>query len=191
MFMRRTTLFIALTVVSLISLVSTVIIGYFALTTSSASSSNWMDQMWGGMGGMMGGYRETSTPVQNSFAAYFGVALVAFIVLAVIGFGGLVYFVVFPEIRSSNEQGLTITEKNAGSDTPYASVLKTLNEDERKVLQVLSSHEGKYLQKYIRNEANLSRLKVHRILARLSERGVVSLEKTGNTNSVLLADWLR
>ena len=189
--MRRTTLFIALTVVSLISLVSTVIIGYFALTATSANSSNWMDQMWGGMGGMMGGYRETSAPVQNSFVAYFGVALVAFIVLAVVGFGGLVYFVAFPEIKNSNEQGLTITETNADLNTPYTSVLKTLNNDERKVLQVLSSHEGKYLQKYIRKEANLSRLKVHRILSRLSERGVVSLEKTGNTNSVLLADWLR
>ena len=70
------------------------------------------------------------------------------------------------------------------------SVFKTLNEDERKVLEVLKSHEGRYLQKYIRKEAGLSRLKTHRVLARLAERGIVTLEKTGNTNEVHIADWL-
>jgi uncharacterized membrane protein len=47
------------------------------------------------------------------------------------------------------------------------------------------------LQKYIRNESGLSRLKTHRIVARLAERGIVTLEKMGNTNQVLLADWLK
>jgi len=36
----------------------------------------------------------------------------------------------------------------------------------------------------------LSRLQTHRVVARLAERGIVTLEKTGNTNQVLLADWL-
>jgi uncharacterized membrane protein len=69
--------------------------------------------------------------------------------------------------------------------------VKTLTEDERKVVEVLRGHNGKYLQKYIRNETGLSRLQTHRIVARLAERGIVTLEKTGNTNQVLLADWLK
>ena len=73
----------------------------------------------------------------------------------------------------------------------YESVLKTLNEDERKVLNVLKNHGGTYLQKYIRDEAGLSRLKTHRVLARFAERGMVTLEKSGNTNEVTLADWLK
>ena len=69
--------------------------------------------------------------------------------------------------------------------------MKTLSNEERKVIEVLNAHDGKYLQKYIRNEAGLSRLQTHRIVARLAERGIVTLEKTGNLNQVLLADWLK
>jgi uncharacterized membrane protein len=71
------------------------------------------------------------------------------------------------------------------------SVLKTLKEDERKVADFLINNDGKYLQKYVRKEAGLSRLKTHRVLARLAERGIVTLEKTGNTNEVRIADWLK
>ena len=59
------------------------------------------------------------------------------------------------------------------------------------MVEVLVAHDGKYLQKYIRSETGLSRLKTHRIVARLAERGIVSLEKTGNTNQVFLAEWLK
>jgi uncharacterized membrane protein len=69
--------------------------------------------------------------------------------------------------------------------------VKTLTDEERSVIQVLTVHDGKYLQKYIRKEAGLSRLKTHRILARLADRGIVSLKKTGNTNQVELSDWLQ
>jgi uncharacterized membrane protein len=66
-----------------------------------------------------------------------------------------------------------------------------LKPDKKKVLEVLIANDGKYLQKYIRKEAGLSRLEVHRILSRLAERGMVSLKKSGNTNEVVLADWLK
>jgi len=66
-----------------------------------------------------------------------------------------------------------------------------VTDEERRVIQVLKVHDGKYLQKYIRKEAGLSRLKTHRILARFAEKGLVSLEKTGNTNQVSLASWLK
>jgi len=45
------------------------------------------------------------------------------------------------------------------------------------------------LQKYITKEAGLSRLKTHRVVAALSERGIVQVEKYGNTNQVSLAKW--
>jgi uncharacterized membrane protein len=62
--------------------------------------------------------------------------------------------------------------------------------EEQKVLNVLMNHKGKYLQKYISKEAELSRLKTHRIIARFTERGIVSVKEFGNTNEVLLADWV-
>jgi uncharacterized membrane protein len=81
------------------------------------------------------------------------------------------------------------TSKQA-TEGAYDSVSKTLTADERKVVKVLNAHDGRYLQKYIRSEIGLSRLQTHRIVARLAEHGIVTLEKTGNTNQMQLADWL-
>ena len=85
---------------------------------------------------------------------------------------------------------ITLSQSVATNGNAYQSVAKTLTEEERQIIDVLNAHNGKYLQKYIKTETGLSRLKTHRIIARLSERGIVSLEKTGNTNQVYLANWL-
>jgi len=197
--MRRISLFLLLTVFSLASLVAVIVAGYFVLSASSSQySSNWMGQMMGGMGNMVGG--TGGTQVQNSAAGYFGVAFVVLIGVAVVGVGGLIYFFAFPEIKTSRALNQSLVANSATSVseaapekvvTPFESVLKTLTKDERKVVEVLTSHNGRYLQKYIRNEAGLSRLQTHRIVARLAERGIVTLEKTGNTNMVVLANWLK
>jgi uncharacterized membrane protein len=73
----------------------------------------------------------------------------------------------------------------------FASVVKTLTHEERRVVEVLAAHQGKYLQKYIRSETGYSRLQTHRIVARLAGRGIVTLKKTGNTNTVSLSNWLK
>lgn len=138
----------------------------------------------------MGG--ATQVPVQNPALPYFGVIFVVLVGFAIVGVGGLVYFLAFPEIKTAAPVVKTSAVQLAQNpNTPYASVLKTLTDEERKVVEVLTAHEGKYLQKYIRKEAGLSRLKTHRIVARLAERGIVALEKTGNTNQVFLANWLK
>lgn len=155
------------------------------------------------MSGMMGGYTGyggTQTQSASSVAPYFGVAFVVLVGISVVGIGGLVYFLIFPEIRSGavvtpyfpeSDSAVVSGENTVGvSGSPYDSVTKTLTEDERKVVEVLRVHNGKYMQKYIRNETALSRLQTHRIVARLAERGIVTLEKTGNTNTVMLANWL-
>jgi hypothetical protein len=206
--MRRINLFLVLTLISLVSLVVIVAAGYIVLaapSSSSSNNSNWMGQMMSGFGSMMSGTGNTQTQVQNSAAPWFGVAFVALISVGVVGICGLAYFYAFPEIRSINAVTKSPEVTNAPvvstsipsamisqtEATPYASVLKTLTPDERKVIEVLKAHDGKYLQKYIRNESTFSRLKTHRIVARLADRGIVSLEKTGNTNTVMLATWLK
>ena len=210
--MRRINLFLTLTIISLVSLVAVAAAGYIMLTAPTASSnnpSNWAGQMWGGMGNMMGG-NPTATAQTNSAAGYFGIAFVALIAVAVVGVGGLVYFFAFPEIRTARGVSPVSATPNIMAAAPTASaamaspakspepetspldsVVKTLTADERKVVAVLTAHGGKYLQKYIRNETGFSRLQTHRIVARLAERGIVSLEKTGNTNTVLLENWLK
>lgn len=184
--MRRINLVLTLTIISLVSLIAVIVAGYFVLSASSSqSSSNWMGQMMGGMGNMVGG--TVGTQVQNPAAGYFGIAFVVLICVAIVGVGGLVYFFVFPEIKISRalNQSLVATSGASVSEatsekvvTPFESVLKTLTKDERKVVEVLTSHKRRYLQKYIRSDAGLSRLQTHRIVARLAERGIVTLEKT-------------
>jgi uncharacterized membrane protein len=198
--MRKTNVFLIVLIVSLTSLIALTVIG-FAVFASGSQSSDWMSDMWnqmggGGMGGMMGG-TEPTTP-QNSALPYFGVAFVVLIGVTIVGVAGLAYFLAFPEFRTGvapvicdTTQANSIKQATQSQCTPLESVVKTLTDEERKVIEVLKLHDGKYLQKYIRKEAGLSRLKTHRILARFSERGLVTLEKTGNTNQVSLASWLK
>ena len=93
---------------------------------------------------------------------------------------GVIYFLVVPEMKNY--------VSGNGRDTTSV-VLKTLKPEERKVVGVLDAHGGTYLQKFITVEADLSRLKTHRVIAALSERGIVHVEKRGNTNEVSLVKW--
>jgi hypothetical protein len=196
--MRRANVFLIILIVSLASLISLTVIG-FAIFASGSQSSDWFSDMWSqmsgsGMGGMMGGTEPTT--VQNPALPYFGVAFVVLIGVTIVGVAGLAYFLAFPEFRTGVAPVIcdtAVQAEQAGQSqcTPLESVVKTLTDEERKVIEVLKVHDGKYLQKYIRKEAGLSRLKTHRILARFSERGLVTLEKTGNTNQVSLASWLK
>jgi len=96
---------------------------------------------------------------------------------------GVIYFLVLPEMKTYYAPGNGNGRKNT------AVVLKTLKPEERSIVNVLDAHGGTYLQKYITREAGLSRLKTHRMVAALSERGIVQVEKYGNTNQVKLAKW--
>ena len=202
--MRRVNLFLIILSASLVSLTVLIVAGMYVFTAAQQSPWSWMSGTWGGMmgnGGMMGG--NGGTAVQNPALPYFGVAFFVLVVVAVVGVVGMAYYVALPEIRAGATpvicenvpQGNAVgqeskVEQKQEACTPLESVVKTLTEDERKVIDVLSAHDGKYLQKYVRGEAGLSRLQTHRVVARLAERGIVTLEKTGNTNQVLLADWL-
>ena len=139
-----------------------------------------------GNGGMMGG---NTQPAQNSALPYFAVGFVVLVGVAVVAVVGMVYYFALPEIRTGSAPIVceiqpvpnvsAVEQKQEAACTPLESVVKTLSGDERKVVDVLAAHDGKYLQKYIRNEAGLSRLQTHRVVARLAERGIVTLEKTG------------
>ncbi|HZD12545.1 MAG TPA: hypothetical protein VE177_03385 [Candidatus Binatus sp.] len=96
---------------------------------------------------------------------------------------GVIYFLVLPEMKNIYSSG------NGNGKENTSMVLKTLKPEERGVVNVLDVHGGTYLQKYITKEAGLSRLKTHRVVAALSERGIVTVEKVGNTNQVSLTKW--
>jgi len=153
---------------------------------SSSTQPDWMTDMWSHMGGLMGGNMQTSDP----YLGYFGLLFVALVGVLVVGVGGLVYFILFPDLKSTSSQKQKKIPQLLEKSTALDSIRKTLTVDELKILEVLQNHKGIYMQKYIRKEAGLSRLKTHRIIARFVKRDMVTLEKIGNTNKVKLSDWL-
>ncbi len=189
---------------------------YLASSQPNQYSSSWVGQMWsgmggGGMGGMMG--NGTGTTASTS---YFWIIPASLIAIGVVSGIGLAFYLAFPEIRTVKETHVArMSEVAAGASPPVSGtvstvstptkalvpaettgdsfelVARTMTPDEKKVFDVLNAHDGKYLQKYIRNETGLSRLQTHRIVARFAERGIVTVKQVGNTNEVLIADWLR
>ncbi len=92
-------------------------------------------------------------------------------------------------VEPAETQTATIAEP---TETPQAldAILRVLNEDERKVVQAIAaSEEGFILQRDLRWKTGLTKVQTHRVLARLSARGIVKVEKYYNTNKVVLADW--
>jgi uncharacterized membrane protein len=67
-------------------------------------------------------------------------------------------------------------------------VFRTLSPEEKKVVDVLCDHGGRYARTSIRTEAGLSWLQSNRIISHLAERGIVSLEKNGASMEVVLKE---
>lgn len=179
--------FLILLVISIFLFIAILIAG-FLLTPNVTSPLDWTNNMWGCVNDWM-----TGAPVQGTDSSWilFGVLLILSIGLIIVGVGGSIYFYLFPEMSTCkvNLNNPEIQSSNS-SESSFKTILKTMTEDERKVLEVLKNHNGKYLQKYIRTETGLSRLKTHRIIARFAKRDIVTLEKVGNTNEVKLKGWI-
>jgi hypothetical protein len=212
--MRRIKIFFIILVVTLVSLLTLVIVSwYFAATSTSYYGSSWMGQMWGshlgnnsnyGMGGMMGN-GSTATP---SYLWLVPVVLGIAVGVAIIG---VAFYYAFPELKYiRGNTACNPVSINSGTKTQAVAtgnpaivssnskvggscevLLKTMTPEEQKVLNVLIAHNGKYLQKYVVKESGLSRLKIHRIVARFAKRGIVSVKEFGNTNEIVVSDWVK
>lgn len=208
--MRKLYIFLTIFIITLSVLLTLALVGwYLAATAPSYYGSSWMSQMWGshlgsngnygGMGGMMGNGHGTTT----SYLWLVPVALIAVVAVSVIG---AAFYLAFPQLRYVKRTCELPNAKNVSvepirSDAGLAVnsavepntcgvLLKTMTPEEQKVLNVLVAHQGKYLQKYVVKEAGLSRLKTHRIIARFAQRGIVTVKEFGNTNEVLLSEWV-
>ena len=74
---------------------------------------------------------------------------------------------------------------------PMDVVMRVVKPDERVALEVLKNSGGVCLQKDIAYKTGLSKLKTHRIVARLAERGVIQVRKVGKTNEITVPAWLK
>ena len=144
------------------------------------------------MGQMMGNSNAGDMALAMPSNVWGTVAVLAVGLLA--GIAGLAYFLVYPEIRTESGTAAAAEEPPTPAVQPtqnWAVLLRTSKPEERLVLEALKGHGGSYLQKFLVKETGLSRLKTHRIVSRLAERGVVTVSPSGNTNEVTLAPWAR
>ncbi len=156
-----------------------------AFQSANVSMSGMMGQM---MGDQYAGGAMVPMP------SYVWASVVALVALVGVGIVGIAYYLAYPEIKTSAYQSETNVVGQSNSSATKESwevVLRTSKPEERRVLEVLAAHDGTYLQKFIVKESGLSRLKTHRIVSRFVERGVVVVAKSGNTNAVSLASWLK
>jgi uncharacterized membrane protein len=194
---RTSILLIFVVLVVTLAIISTSAFIY-GISTAAASPSTTASETngWSGMmSNMMGGSwsqsstRQTPTTTQNTILPLIGFA--GLVGASLTGTGGAVYYFKVPKITMATHIAEnTVNKIPQNVVTPYESVSKTLTTEERKVLEILTTHDGKYLQKYVRAETGLSRLKTHRIVSRLAERGIITLEKSGNTNEIHISNWL-
>ena len=178
--MKRTTFFIILVAASIAGLVGIV---FYTLSISSAIGASTPASMQDMMNAMMGG--NFMAPFGAPFMPFFFLIPFTLVAILLAGIIGLAYSSLFPEIRNV---AVSPTQDLGRS---IATIMKTLSPEEQKVMEVLMMHDGKYLQKYIVKESGLTRLKVHRILARFAERGIVTIREYANTNEVALSEWLQ
>ena len=218
--MKRIHFFLVILIVTLVALSTLAIVSWYLATSSPGYyGSSWMKQMWSGMGysgsttsnGGMGGMMGSSTTASTSYFWLIPVALGAVVGVAI---AGVAVYLAFPELKyirgtctpnaanpligasPINRTNSTSNTANATLNAPKVSsncdvLLKTMNPDEKKVMDVLVAHQGKYLQKYVVKESGLSRLKTHRIIARFAERGIVTVKEFGNTNEIAVSDWVK
>lgn len=71
------------------------------------------------------------------------------------------------------------------------AVLRLLDSDERKVVSRIVDEGGRILQSEISHIEGMGKVKAHRVLDRLQQRGVVEIEGHGKTNLVKLSKDLQ
>lgn len=109
--------------------------------------------------------------------------IVAFVILS--------YLIAFPPIKYSKDAAIPPAGPMPNHQFDPLDILsRVLKPEERAVLEVLRNSGGSCLQKDIVFKTGLTKLKVHRIIVRLSEREIVQVKRTGKTNEVRVPSWL-
>ena len=91
----------------------------------------------------------------------------------------------FPEVANAIH-GRTLSQ----SATPFEVLLHISSNEEISILESIKKLSPKAYKFEIARQTGLSRMKVHRIITRLSDRGILEVDKDGRYSQVRLANWL-
>jgi len=98
-----------------------------------------------------------------------------FIIIGVL-IGAVVFFFMATKLdsRKKDLEGIT------------SALVQFLNRDEKLVVQKLLENNGKVLQAEISRIEGLGKVRSHRVIQKLVDRGVIEVEKYGKTNNIKL-----
>jgi len=136
--------------------------------------------------GMMGGMMNMGIHMFNVFIPFWIFLIIFFLIII-----GLIYNSSRETITKSG--GIRVNESNIihkSMDDEEPDIFKVLRDDERKVVELLIRNGGKMLQKDLRWELGMNRVQIHRVIERLEDRNIVYRKPVGNTNEVILVDWI-
>jgi apolipoprotein N-acyltransferase len=100
-------------------------------------------------------------------------------------------FGVFSGLVVYNVLNTTLEKQKRLVKTNIDIIMKFLSPEDREIVQLLISKEGMTTQSEIARLPGMSRLKAHRIVKKLEDRGIVHVEKYGKVNMVRIVDELK
>ena len=117
--------------------------------------------------------------------------------LLVVAVVSLSYYFMVRKIEAQTKTILRLIEKS--NLKPKAlkranrkdTILKILNLNERNVLNTLIEKKGSILQSEITRMEGMTKLKTHRAVKNLEQRGIISTEKYGKTKRLILTDDIK
>jgi uncharacterized membrane protein len=100
-------------------------------------------------------------------------------------FGVLSGLIVYSLLNAAIERQKQAVKTNMGI------IMKFLSPEDREVVRLLLEKEGMTTQSEIAKLPGMSRLKAHRIVKKLEDRGIVHVEKYGKINMIRVVDELK
>lgn len=85
----------------------------------------------------------------------------------------------------------TIQKEKKTVQTNLGIIMKFLGKEDRELVSLLLSKDGMTTQSEISKLPGMTRLKAHRVVKKLEDRGVVHVEKNGKINMVRLVEELK
>jgi uncharacterized protein with PQ loop repeat len=77
-------------------------------------------------------------------------------------------------------------------EKPLETVYRVLQPEEKLIVEAIEENGGVVVpQRKLCEATGLNKVRVHRIVRRLSEKGILQVEAVGHTNRILLQEWLR
>ncbi len=116
----------------------------------------------------------------EAYANFLAELAPVFIIVGVV-IGALVFFFMSSRLEDKSKNLKNVSD----------ILIQFLAKDEKQVVQKLLENDGKVLQAEISRIEGIGKLRSHRVIQRLSDRGVIEVEHFGKTNIIKLSKGVK